>query len=135
MFLLDENTHGAIPDAIRRFNRVGPVQVDVIRVGEADGPPLGIQDDELLIWCEANGQILVSEDVTTLPGHLAAHLAAGPTLAYRAVKTALRSGWGRDLPGQLAHEAAGQGACGQSGDFREGVAAFLEKRAPAFRGD
>ena len=65
----------------------------------------------------------------------AAHLAAGPTLAYRAVKTALRSGWGRDLPGQLAHEAAGQGACGQSGDFREGVAAFLEKRAPAFRGD
>lgn len=64
----------------------------------------------------------------------AAQLASGPTLAYRAVKTALRTGWSRDLEAQLAHEAAGQGGCGQSGDFREGVSAFLEKRSPVFRG-
>lgn len=77
MFLLDENTHGALPNAIRQFNRLGWAQVDVIRVGDADGPPLGILDEELLIWCEKNGRILVSEDVTSLPRHLAAHLAAG----------------------------------------------------------
>ncbi len=64
----------------------------------------------------------------------AAHLASGPTVAYRALKTALRTGWSRDLGEQLAHEAAGQGACGQSADFREGVAAFLEKRRPIFTG-
>ncbi len=64
----------------------------------------------------------------------AAQLASGPTLAYRALKTALRTGWSRDLEAQLAHEAAGQGICGQSADFREGVAAFLEKRSPVFKG-
>jgi 2-(1,2-epoxy-1,2-dihydrophenyl)acetyl-CoA isomerase len=64
----------------------------------------------------------------------AAHLAAGPTVAYRAIKEALRSGWGRDLDGQLAFEARRQGECGITADFREGVTAFLEKRAPRFQG-
>ena len=64
----------------------------------------------------------------------AAHLAQGPTAAYRALKQALRQSWSQDLPTQLALEAQLQGAAGQSADFREGVAAFLEKRAPRFTG-
>lgn len=76
MFLLDENTHGAIPNAIRQFNRGRTTQVDVLRVGEPGAPPLGTLDDQLLKWAEDNGRILVTEDVTTMPGHLAAHLAA-----------------------------------------------------------
>ena len=62
-------------------------------------------------------------------------LANGPTLAYRGVKTALRASFGNDLDQQLALEAQLQGACGATEDFREGVAAFLEKRAAKFRGD
>ena len=61
-------------------------------------------------------------------------LAQGPTLAYRGVKTALRASFGNNLDQQLALEARLQGACGATEDFREGVAAFLEKRAAKFRG-
>jgi 2-(1,2-epoxy-1,2-dihydrophenyl)acetyl-CoA isomerase len=61
-------------------------------------------------------------------------LAKGPTLAYRGVKQALRASFGNNLDQQLALEARLQGQCGATEDFREGVAAFLEKRAAKFRG-
>lgn len=64
----------------------------------------------------------------------AAQLAAGPTGAYAALKQALRGAFDQPLEEQLAVEARLQGACGASDDFREGVAAFLEKRAPRFSG-
>ena len=61
-------------------------------------------------------------------------LAAGPGLAYRGVKQALRASFSNDYAGQLALEARLQGECGASDDFREGVAAFLGKRVPQFQG-
>lgn len=64
----------------------------------------------------------------------AAHLAQGPTAAYRAVKQALRQSLSNDLPTQLALEAQLQGQVGRTHDFREGVAAFLEKRPATFTG-
>ena len=64
----------------------------------------------------------------------AAQLATGPTTAYRALKQALRASSGNDFNQQLALEADLQASCGTSADFREGVAAFLEKRPPRFTG-
>lgn len=64
----------------------------------------------------------------------AAQLANGPSLAYRALKQALRGSFEQDLAGALALEARLQGECGQSDDFREGVAAFLQKRPARFTG-
>jgi 2-(1,2-epoxy-1,2-dihydrophenyl)acetyl-CoA isomerase len=64
----------------------------------------------------------------------AAKLAVGPTGAYAALKQALRGAFDQPLQAQLAVEARLQGRCGASDDFREGVAAFLEKRAPKFTG-
>lgn len=61
-------------------------------------------------------------------------LAQGPTLAYRAVKQAIRASFGNDLDEQLALEAKLQGTCGQTRDFKEGVIAFLEKRTAQFEG-
>ena len=64
----------------------------------------------------------------------AAHLANGPTVAYGALKRAIRGSWQNDLDGQLALEAELQGDCGRTRDFKEGVLAFVEKRQPAFEG-
>lgn len=64
----------------------------------------------------------------------ARHLAEGPTVAFRAIKTALRASTGNSLETQLLLEARLQGECGATRDFREGVAAFIEKRAPVFYG-
>jgi 2-(1,2-epoxy-1,2-dihydrophenyl)acetyl-CoA isomerase len=64
----------------------------------------------------------------------AAHLAAGPTSAYAAVKQAIRGSFDNKLEDQLATEAHLQGACGKSRDFREGVLAFMQKRPASFEG-
>lgn len=64
----------------------------------------------------------------------AGQLANGPTLAYGAVKRALRDSMHNSLDRQLALEAELQGTCGGSRDFREGVMAFLEKRPARFEG-
>ena len=64
----------------------------------------------------------------------AERLAAGPTGAYAALKQALRGAFDQSLEAQLATEAHLQGICGASADFREGVAAFQEKRPARFTG-
>lgn len=64
----------------------------------------------------------------------AAGLAAGPTVAYRGVKQALAASADATLDAQLELEAKLQAECGQSEDFREGVAAFIAKRPPQFHG-
>jgi 2-(1,2-epoxy-1,2-dihydrophenyl)acetyl-CoA isomerase len=55
-------------------------------------------------------------------------------MAFEALKQALRASPGNGFEAQLALEAQLQGICGQTHDFREGVAAFLEKRPPRFTG-
>ncbi|HEY9039700.1 MAG TPA: enoyl-CoA hydratase-related protein [Roseovarius sp.] len=64
----------------------------------------------------------------------AAHLAAGPTESYRHLKTAIRGSWDNSHDAQLDLEARLQGACGHTRDFKEGVVAFLDKRAAQFEG-
>lgn len=64
----------------------------------------------------------------------AAHLASGPTEAYRGVKSAIRGSFDNNLDQQLAMEARLQGKCGLTHDFKEGVMAFLEKRPARFEG-
>jgi 2-(1,2-epoxy-1,2-dihydrophenyl)acetyl-CoA isomerase len=64
----------------------------------------------------------------------ARQLAAGPTVAYRLIKEALRSSLANDLEAQLALEARLQAEAGATQDFREATAAFLEKRPPRYRG-
>ena len=64
----------------------------------------------------------------------ARHLAQGPTQTYRNIKRAMRASPGNDLEAQMLLEAQLQGELGATRDFREGVLAFLEKRAAQFEG-
>ena len=64
----------------------------------------------------------------------ARHVATGPTVAFAAVRTALRGALVNGYDDQLALEAKLQGDCGRTTDFREGVTAFLEKRPAKFAG-
>jgi 2-(1,2-epoxy-1,2-dihydrophenyl)acetyl-CoA isomerase len=64
----------------------------------------------------------------------ARQLATGPTAGFGLIKTALRRSFANDLDGQLALEADLQGRAGATHDFREGVAAFLEKRPARYEG-
>lgn len=64
----------------------------------------------------------------------AAHLAQGPSVAYKHIKEAMGKTWGNTLEEQLSLEAKLQKSCGNTRDFQEGILAFIEKRAPKFEG-
>lgn len=76
-FLLDENQRGPLWDALERHNEHASAPIDAMLLGEVGTPPLGAIDSNVLVWCEAAGRVLVSNDKRTLPGHLADHLALG----------------------------------------------------------
>jgi 2-(1,2-epoxy-1,2-dihydrophenyl)acetyl-CoA isomerase len=65
---------------------------------------------------------------------LARTLAAGPTHTYGMIKQALYASPHNTLEQQLDLERDLQRELGRHGDYREGVAAFLEKRKPVFTG-
>ena len=65
---------------------------------------------------------------------LAQKLAAAPTRALAAIKATLRASARNTLEAQLDLERDVQRELGGSADYREGVAAFLAKRPPQFRG-
>ena len=76
-FLLDEHLRGTLWRAIQHHNARGVNPLDVVRVGDLGGIPLGSLDPAILLWAEREDRILVSEDRKTLARHLAVHLQAG----------------------------------------------------------
>lgn len=67
-------------------------------------------------------------------GALAARLAGGATLALGRIKRLMRSSFGRDLADQLDAEHQAFRASSATADFREGLAAFFDKRPARFAG-
>lgn len=64
----------------------------------------------------------------------AERLASGPTRAIGLTKAAIYKGWGQDLDTTFDYQAVAQAFAGQGEDREEGRLAFLEKRAPDYKG-
>ena len=79
---------------------------------------------------------LLEDDEQVLPAaqELAARLAAGPTVAYGAIKRELSIGDAGTLSDALAAEAQAQSICGGTADHAAAVAAFVAKQHPTFQG-
>ena len=76
------------------------------------------------------GESLMAESLA-----LATRLVAAAPRALALTKRALNRSWDAPLEASLDYEAYLQGIAGSTNDHREGLAAFVEKRPPKFRGD
>ena len=82
-----------------------------------------------LIWkCVDDDQLAAQTDA------LARHLATAPTLGLARTKQALQASGLNTLEAQLDLERDFMRELGRGADYREGVAAFLDKRTPRFTG-
>jgi enoyl-CoA hydratase/carnithine racemase len=124
---------GAVLDSgVHRFlvDRVGPNRtLELVYTGRM------LNGREAAAWGLANRAVAAGR---LLPAarDLAARIAAGPTTTFRASKrlvAAIRDE-GLALPDVLAAEAAAQSAASRTDDYAEGIAAFQQKRTPAFKG-
>jgi 2-(1,2-epoxy-1,2-dihydrophenyl)acetyl-CoA isomerase len=122
---------GLVPDA-------GGSYVLARLVGMARASALTLLGDKLpaeqaaaggLIWRVVDDDALVAEATA-----LAQHLARQPTRALALIKQALNASFANTLDEQLDLERALQIKAAATDDFREGVAAFLEKRPANFTG-
>lgn len=107
------------------------------RLGEARAMALALTAEPLpaetaaqwgLIWKCVDDDALMAEAEA-----MARMLADGPTTAYALTKQAIQAAAGHTLDEQLDLERSLQRQAGQSDDYKEGVAAFLQKRRPVYR--
>ena len=79
-------------------------------------------------------RVVPAETLAAEARDVASTLAALAPVALAQTKRALERSWSLDLETALEEEAWRQGIAGATEDHAEGIAAFVEKRSPRFRG-
>lgn len=108
--------------------RIGEVRArEMLLLGRA------IDGREAAAWGLAH-QAAPAAEVDAEADGLASRLAAGPTVALGLTKWLLHAGSTTELDSHLRNEAFAMELSSRAEDFREGLAAFKEKRPPGFSG-
>lgn len=79
-------------------------------------------------------QVVGTGELMATSRAMAVRLAAGPTVSYALMREGIARAATMSLTDTLMMERVNQRVAGQTADHAEGVAAFLEKRKPVFRG-
>jgi 2-(1,2-epoxy-1,2-dihydrophenyl)acetyl-CoA isomerase len=79
-------------------------------------------------------RVVPEKDLIKEATALAGRLAAGPTKAFGATKRLLQSGLTESFEGQMKNESRSISEMARTADGREGILAFVGKRAPNFKG-
>jgi len=130
-FLLAFVNIGLVPDG-------GSTAILPARVGFARSAELTMLGERLpapkaLDWGLVNA-VVADDELESESSALLERMANGPTVSYAGAKRLLNRRAYAGLEEQLDAEAEQQRTQGYTGDFVEGVVAFLEKRPPRFTG-
>lgn len=71
-FLLDEN----LSPRIKAAGQCHATEIDILRVGDETAPSLATSDPDILVYLASAQRLLVSDNRSTIPVHLAAHMTA-----------------------------------------------------------
>jgi 2-(1,2-epoxy-1,2-dihydrophenyl)acetyl-CoA isomerase len=130
-FLLAFVNIGLVPDG--GSSLLLPERVGLARATEMAMLGERIPARKALEWGLIN-RVTADDELESTVDELAARLAAGPTRAYAGIKRQFNHWLFTRMAEQLDLEASIQQQSAASGDFVEGVQAFLEKRPAAFSG-
>lgn len=122
---------GLVPDS--GLNWLLPRMIGQARAYQLAVTAERVTAEQGLVWGLFN-EVVPPDELALRVAEWAQRLASGPSVAFGLTKRAMNRAWSQTFEEALDYEAYLQDTASRTDDNKEGVAAFLEKRAPQFRG-